>query len=121
MELLKSIEAPGLKDGIPEFRPGDKVRVHVKVREGEKERIQVFEGDVIARRMGGARSTFTVRSLSNSANISLIAATVTSVRDSAAPTKVPACFNASIECWEMLHGKWPLVKARCKGRRRDFQ
>ena len=72
MELLKSIEAIGLKEGIPEFRPGDRVRVHVKVREGEKERIQVFEGDVIARRMGGVRSTFTVRKVSNGVGVERI-------------------------------------------------
>src|SRR2546428_6738551 len=69
MELLRSIDALGLKEGIPEFRPGDKVRVHVKVREGDKERIQVFEGDVIARRKGGVRSTFTVRKVSNGVGV----------------------------------------------------
>src|SRR5206468_4588171 len=72
MELLKSIEAPSLKAQIPDFKPGDRVRVHVKVREGEKERIQVFEGDVIARRMGGARSTFTVRKVSNGVGVERI-------------------------------------------------
>jgi len=72
MELLRSIEAAGLKEGIPEFRPGDKVRVHVKVREGEKERIQVFEGDVIARRRGGVRSTFTVRKVSGGVGVERI-------------------------------------------------
>jgi large subunit ribosomal protein L19 len=72
MELLKGIEAMGLKEGIPSFRPGDKVRVHVKVREGEKERIQVFEGDVIARRTGGVRSTFTVRKVSNGVGVERI-------------------------------------------------
>src|SRR5437867_11691469 len=72
MELLKSIEAPGLREGIPDFRPGDKVRVHVKVREGEKERIQIFEGDVIARRAGGVRSTFTVRKVSSGVGVERI-------------------------------------------------
>ena len=72
MELLKSIEAPGLKDAIPDFRPGDRVRVHVRVREGEKERIQVFEGDVIARRKGSVRSTFTVRKVSNGVGVERI-------------------------------------------------
>src|SRR5438093_437683 len=72
MEPMKSIEAMGLKEGIPAFRPGDRVRVHVKVREGEKERIQVFEGDVIARRAGGVRSTFTVRKVSNGVGVERI-------------------------------------------------
>jgi large subunit ribosomal protein L19 len=48
----------------PDFRPGDTVRVHVKIKEGEKERIQVFEGIVIARKHGGVRETFTVRKIS---------------------------------------------------------
>ena len=72
MELMRSIEAAGLRSEIPEFKPGDRVRVHVKVREGEKERIQVFEGDVIARRAGGVRSTFTVRKVSNGVGVERI-------------------------------------------------
>ncbi len=48
----------------PQFRPGDTVRVHVKVREGEKERIQIFEGIVIGMHRGGARASFTVRKVS---------------------------------------------------------
>jgi large subunit ribosomal protein L19 len=49
---------------IPDFRPGDTVRVHARIREGEKERIQVFEGVVIRRRKGGTGATFTVRKVS---------------------------------------------------------
>ena len=72
IELLRSIAALGLKSGVPQFGPGDRVRVHVKVREGEKERIQLFEGDVIARRMGGVSSTFTVRKVSNGVGVERI-------------------------------------------------
>lgn len=49
---------------LPQFKPGDTVRVHYKIREGEKERVQVFEGVVIARHRGGLRGTFTVRKVS---------------------------------------------------------
>jgi large subunit ribosomal protein L19 len=63
-DLLLEIEKPSLKSDVPAFAPGDSVRVHVKVREGEKERIQLFAGVVIARRGGGARETFTVRKIS---------------------------------------------------------
>jgi len=64
MNLIDSIESQQLKSDIPVFKPGDTVRVHVKVIEGEKERIQVFEG-VVLRRSGGAnRETFTVRKVS---------------------------------------------------------
>jgi large subunit ribosomal protein L19 len=64
-DLLLEVEKSSLRSDIPEFSPGDAVRVHVKVREGEKERIQVFAGVVIARRGGGARETFTVRKISS--------------------------------------------------------
>jgi large subunit ribosomal protein L19 len=64
-DTLLEVERPALKSGIPSFAPGDSVRVHVKVREGEKERIQVFAGVVIARRGGGARETFAVRKISS--------------------------------------------------------
>src|SRR4030095_10934329 len=72
MEQLKSMDAQNMKGEVPAFRPGDRIRVHVKVREGEKERIQVFEGDVIALRRGGVRSTFTVRKVSNGVGVERI-------------------------------------------------
>ena len=64
-DLLLEVEKSSLRADIPDFSPGDAVRVHVKVREGEKERIQVFAGIVIARRGGGARETFAVRKISS--------------------------------------------------------
>jgi len=60
-KLLAEVERPALRQDLPEFRPGDTVRVHVKIREGDKERLQMFEGIVLRRRKGGLRSTFTVR------------------------------------------------------------
>lgn len=64
MDLLKSIEVEQLRTDIPDFRPGDTVRVHVKVVEGNRERIQIFEGAVIKRRGSGLNETFTVRRVS---------------------------------------------------------
>ena len=64
-DILLDVEKPFLRKDLPDFSPGDSVRVHVKVREGEKERIQIFAGVVIARRGGGARETFTVRKISS--------------------------------------------------------
>ncbi|MEW6365566.1 MAG: 50S ribosomal protein L19 [Acidobacteriota bacterium] len=65
MQLAKTYEESRLKDRqVPDFRAGDTVKVHVKVKEGEKERIQAFEGVVIARRRAGLSSTFTVRKVS---------------------------------------------------------
>jgi len=62
--LIDKIEAEQLKANVPELRSGDSVRVHVRVVEGEKERIQVFEGMVIRRTHGANRSSFTVRKVS---------------------------------------------------------
>ena len=61
MNIIDGIERQQLKESQPDFRPGDTLRVHVRIVEGEKERIQVFEGDVIARHNGGIRETVTVR------------------------------------------------------------
>ena len=70
MDLIQIIEAEGLKADLPDFRAGDRVRVHVRVVEGEKSRTQVFEGDVIARRSGeGLRATFTVRKTSGGVGV----------------------------------------------------
>jgi large subunit ribosomal protein L19 len=67
------IEAAGMKADVPEFRPGDRVKVHVRVVEGDKSRIQVFEGDVISRRSGGGlRATFTVRKTSGGVGVERI-------------------------------------------------
>lgn len=64
MNKLDQIEGAFLRDDIPDFRAGDTVKVHVRVVEGGRERIQVFEGVVIARNGGGLRATFTVRKMS---------------------------------------------------------
>jgi large subunit ribosomal protein L19 len=61
-----------LKDSIPPFRPGDTVRVSVRVKEGDKERLQAFEGVCIARRGGGVSETFTVRKMSNGVGVERI-------------------------------------------------
>ena len=71
-DLLLDAEKPVLRPDLPDFAPGDSIRVHVKVREGEKERIQVFAGIVIARRGGGARETFAVRKISSGIGVERI-------------------------------------------------
>jgi large subunit ribosomal protein L19 len=62
--LLKEIESAFHRTGIPAFRSGDSVRVHTLIKEGDKERVQVFEGVVIGQHRGGSRATFTVRKVS---------------------------------------------------------
>ena len=64
MDIIKSIEHEQLKNSIPEIKVGNTVRVHVKIKEGNKERIQVFEGIVIKKQGGGVNETFTVRKIS---------------------------------------------------------
>lgn len=64
MDILKSIEHEQLKNKIPELRIGNTVRVHVRIKEGNKERIQVFEGIIIKKQGGGVNATFTVRRIS---------------------------------------------------------
>ncbi|MCI2253136.1 50S ribosomal protein L19 [Domibacillus sp. 8LH] len=63
-QLIQELTQEQLRTDLPAFRPGDTVRVHVKVIEGTRERIQVFEGVVIKRRGGGVSETFTVRKIS---------------------------------------------------------
>ncbi len=58
------VDRSALRDDVPSFRPGDNVKVHVRVVEGNRERVQVFQGDVIARKGNGAKETFTVRKTS---------------------------------------------------------
>ena len=58
------VDRSGLRDDVPPFRPGDNVKVHVRVVEGNRERVQVFQGDVIARKGNGVKETFTVRKTS---------------------------------------------------------
>ncbi|MBP2659389.1 MAG: ribosomal protein [Firmicutes bacterium] len=64
MNMIQALEQEQLRQDIPAFKPGDTVRVHVKVVEGTRERVQLFEGVVIARNNGGIRETFTVRRVS---------------------------------------------------------
>ena len=73
MNQLQDVERSFLRDDtVPDFRPGDTVRVHVRVVEGDKSRIQVFQGVVIARRGGGTRETFTVRKISGGIGVERI-------------------------------------------------
>ena len=69
MDIIKSIEHEQLKNKIPEIKVGNTVRVHVKIKEGNKERIQVFEGIVIKKQGGGVNETFTVRKISSGVGV----------------------------------------------------
>ena len=69
MDAIKNLVASNLKESVPEIEIGSTVKVHVKIREGERERIQIFEGLVIARRGGGVSETYTVRKISSGVGV----------------------------------------------------
>ncbi|NTW71713.1 MAG: 50S ribosomal protein L19 [Eubacteriaceae bacterium] len=69
MNILREIEREQLKQDVPVFNVGDTVKVHVKVVEGKRERIQIFEGVVLKRQNGGIRETFTVRKISSGVGV----------------------------------------------------
>jgi large subunit ribosomal protein L19 len=72
MEKIKLVEATQMKSGIPAFAPGDTINVHVRVIEGDKERIQQFQGVVMARHGSGMNATFTVRKVSDGVGVERI-------------------------------------------------
>jgi large subunit ribosomal protein L19 len=69
MNKIRSIATEALKTDVPDFRPGDTVGVHVRIKEGDKERIQVFQGAVVQRHRDGIHSTFTVRKISSGVGV----------------------------------------------------
>ena len=69
MNIIQQLEQEQLRSDIPDFRAGDTVRVHAKVVEGNRERIQIFEGVVLARKNGGVRETFTVRRIASGVGV----------------------------------------------------
>ncbi len=68
-DIIKNIEAEQMKESVPQFSVGDTVRVHAKIKEGNRERIQIFEGTVLKRQGGSNRETFTVRKTSNGVGV----------------------------------------------------
>ncbi len=72
MNIIDQIEKEQMKTDLPSFRSGDTVKVHVRVKEAEKERIQVFEGVVIRKKKGGSRASFTVRKISYGVSVERI-------------------------------------------------
>ena len=69
MDILKSVGLEYLREDIPAFNPGDTVKVHIKIKEGNRERIQIFEGFVLKKQNGGVNETFTVRRLASGVGV----------------------------------------------------
>ncbi len=72
MDLISAVEGKQMREKIPEFSPGDTVKVHVKIKEGDKERIQVFEGIVLQKKGKGVSQSFTVRKISSGVGVERI-------------------------------------------------
>lgn len=114
-ESIKAIEKQGQREDVPVFKAGDTVRVHVKVREGEKERLQVFQGVVIARKHGGVRETVTVRKISGGMGVERIFPLHSPIIDKIEVVSEGKIRRAKLYYLRELKGK----KARIEELRRD--
>jgi large subunit ribosomal protein L19 len=114
-ENIKAIEKQGQRGDLPVFKAGDTVRVHVKVREGEKERLQVFQGVVIARKHGGLRETVTVRKISGGMGVERIFPLHSPIIDKIEVVSEGKVRRAKLYYLRELKGK----KARIEELRRD--
>jgi len=112
MNLLEKFEKSLERAKFPDFRVGDTVRVHVKIVEGEKERIQVFEGAVIRRRAGGARSSFTVRKISYGVGVERIFPTHTPMIDKIELVQRGHVRRARLYYLRKLRGKAARIRRR---------
>lgn len=115
LDEVSEFEREYLKAGQPEFRSGDTVKVHVRVIEGDKERIQVFQGVVIARRGGGSRETFTVRKISGGVGVERIFPLHSPVVDKIEVVRRGKVRRAKLYYLRALRGK----AARIEERRED--
>ena len=112
MNRLDSIEQQQLRDNIPTFQPGDTLKVHVRIKEGNKERLQVFEGVCIARKHGGARETFTVRKTSFGVGVERIFPLHATVIDHIDVTRRGKVRRAKLYYLRELRGKAARIKER---------
>jgi large subunit ribosomal protein L19 len=112
MNRLDSIEQTQLKDNIPSFQAGDSVKVHVRIKEGNKERLQVFEGVVIARKHGGARETVTVRKVSFGVGVERIFPLHATIIDHIDVTRRGKVRRAKLYYLRDLRGKAARIKER---------
>ena len=111
-EIIKSIEAEQLKAEVPQFNVGDTVKVYGKIKEGNRERIQVFEGTVIKKQNGSNRTTFTVRKLSNGVGVERVFQTHSPAVDSIAVKRKGAVRKAKLYYLRERSGKSARIKER---------
>jgi large subunit ribosomal protein L19 len=112
MNRLDNIEETQLKTNIPNFQPGDTLKVHVRIKEGNKERLQVFEGICIARKHGGSRETVTVRKVSFGVGVERIFPLHATVIDHIDVTRRGKVRRAKLYYLRDLRGKAARIKER---------
>ncbi|MBI5551070.1 MAG: 50S ribosomal protein L19 [Desulfobacterales bacterium] len=112
MELIKQLEREQMRMDMPDFLPGDTVRVHVKIKEGDKERIQVFQGIVISKRKGGISATFTVRKVSYGVGVERIFPFHSPIIDRVEKITRGRVRRAKIYYLRKLHGKAARIREK---------
>jgi large subunit ribosomal protein L19 len=112
MEKLKQLEREMMRLDLPELAPGDTVKVHVKIKEGEKERIQVFQGVVISKRNGTTNATFTVRKVSYGVGVERVFPTHSPIIDKVEVVTRGRVRRAKIYYLRKLRGKAARIKER---------
>ena len=112
MEKIKQLEREMMRMDLPEFGPGDTVNVHVKIKEGEKERIQVFQGVVISKRKGTTNATFTVRKVSYGIGVERIFPLHSPIIDKVEVVTRGRVRRAKIYYLRKLRGKAARIKER---------
>ncbi len=112
MEKLKQLEREMMRLDLPDFAPGDTVKVHVKIKEGEKERIQVFQGVVISKRKGSTNATFTVRKVSYGVGVERIFPLHSPIIDKVEVVARGRVRRAKIYYLRKLRGKAARIKER---------
>ena len=114
MNLINQIEVEQLRSDIPEFSPGDTVVVQVKVREGTRERLQAFEGVVIAKKNRGLNSAFTVRKISHGEGVERVFQTHSSMIDSVSVKRSGKVRKAKLYYLRGLTGRATRIKEKLK-------
>jgi large subunit ribosomal protein L19 len=112
MEIIKQLEREQMRMDLPDFVPGDTVRVHVKIKEGDKERIQVFQGIVISKRKGGISATFTVRKVSYGVGVERIFPFHSPIIDHVERITRGRVRRAKIYYLRKLHGKAARIREK---------
>ena len=112
MEVIKQLEREQLRMDLAAFDPGDTVRVHVKIKEGDKERIQVFQGVVISKRKGGVGASFTVRKVSYGVGVERIFPTHSPILDRVEVVTKGRVRRAKIYYLRKLRGKAARIREK---------